>query len=296
MTLDLRNLRCALTAADVGSIRRAADILGVPQSTVSRRIQHLERRLGFELFERRRTGVQTTRAGKEFLYGAGAGAQLIASAAQAAIALHQGRGGELKVGTSAMRAQRFLRDILRPFRAKFPNIGVSMIEGCSSDIHTAVAAGDLDLAFVIGVEEFPGCESRLLWREAVFIGLHESHSLTERAEIDWNHVQNEIFVTSKGGSGPDIREFLLSRLSRIDFRPLIEVHDISEAGVLEIVSAGHGMTLSCRSAARWWPDEIAFRTVRGEESTLSSRMIWLANNSNPALAHLRAMLDAERGQ
>ncbi|MCW4460889.1 LysR family transcriptional regulator [Sphingomonas sp. BT-65] len=39
MTLDLRNLRCALAAAETGSFRQAAAALDLPQSSVSRRVQ-----------------------------------------------------------------------------------------------------------------------------------------------------------------------------------------------------------------------------------------------------------------
>ena len=293
MTLDLRNLRCAVSAAEAGSFRRAADILGLPQSTISRRLQLLERRLGFQLFERRRTGVRLTVAGEEFLDSAIAGAELIASAAEAASTVVRGFSGALKIGTSAVGMERLLRDILQPFRTKFPNISVSLVEGCSRDIYKAVAIGDLDLAFVIGVGEFPACQSRLLWREPVYIGVHGSHRLAGHSEISWDEIRNETFVTCKGGSGADIREFLHARLSRPDSNPTIEIHDISEAGVFDIVSAGYGMTLSCQSAARWWPEGIAFRNAAGEENTLSSRMIWLAGNLNPALANLRTMSRAE---
>ncbi|WP_354167064.1 MULTISPECIES: LysR family transcriptional regulator [unclassified Bradyrhizobium] len=43
---------------------RTADILNIRQSTVSRRIQLLERRIGVQLFERSRSGARTTLAGE----------------------------------------------------------------------------------------------------------------------------------------------------------------------------------------------------------------------------------------
>ncbi|MGH8634885.1 MAG: helix-turn-helix domain-containing protein [Burkholderiales bacterium] len=46
-----------------GNFRRAADILNLSQSTLRRRIQLLERRLGVPLFERDRTGTRPTLAG-----------------------------------------------------------------------------------------------------------------------------------------------------------------------------------------------------------------------------------------
>ncbi|WP_312621640.1 helix-turn-helix domain-containing protein, partial [Agrobacterium pusense] len=60
LALDLRYLRYALLVAEHGSFRRAADAVGMSQSTVSRRVQLLERRLGVPLFTRSRTGAKLT--------------------------------------------------------------------------------------------------------------------------------------------------------------------------------------------------------------------------------------------
>ena len=51
LTLDLRYLKYAIQVAEAGSFRRAADRIAISQSTVSRRVQMLERQLGVSLFE-----------------------------------------------------------------------------------------------------------------------------------------------------------------------------------------------------------------------------------------------------
>ena len=67
LALDLRDLKYPILVAEHGSFRRAADILNLSQSTLSLRIQLLERRLGLPLFERNRTGTRPTLAGERFL-------------------------------------------------------------------------------------------------------------------------------------------------------------------------------------------------------------------------------------
>ncbi|WP_291423851.1 LysR family transcriptional regulator [Acidocella sp.] len=57
----------ALMAADQRSVRRAAVMLNVRQSTLSRRIHQLEEQIGVSLFDRSSGGVSPTQAGREFL-------------------------------------------------------------------------------------------------------------------------------------------------------------------------------------------------------------------------------------
>lgn len=59
-------LRYFLETARLGSIRRAAEVLHVAPSAVSRQIALLEQNFGAPLFERHATGVRLTTAGQVF--------------------------------------------------------------------------------------------------------------------------------------------------------------------------------------------------------------------------------------
>jgi DNA-binding transcriptional LysR family regulator len=59
-------LRYFLETARLGSIRRAAEVLYVAPSAVSRQIALLEQNFGAPLFERHATGVRLTTAGEVF--------------------------------------------------------------------------------------------------------------------------------------------------------------------------------------------------------------------------------------
>jgi DNA-binding transcriptional LysR family regulator len=50
-TIDLRHLRFIVAAADQGSFRRAAELMLVRQSTLSRSIRQLEHSIGIAVFE-----------------------------------------------------------------------------------------------------------------------------------------------------------------------------------------------------------------------------------------------------
>src|SRR5687767_14368201 len=68
--MDWDDVRHFLALARTGSVRAAGARLGVSHSTVARRVEALETRLGVKLFDRCRDGYLLTDAGHEVVAGA----------------------------------------------------------------------------------------------------------------------------------------------------------------------------------------------------------------------------------
>lgn len=65
--VDWSDLRTFYAVATAGSMNAAAELMGVTQSAISKRLGQLELRLGARLLERSPTGIQLTEAGAEAL-------------------------------------------------------------------------------------------------------------------------------------------------------------------------------------------------------------------------------------
>src|SRR4051794_23388242 len=65
--IDWDDVRYFLAVAREGSVRAAAERLGVNHSTVLRRVAQLEERLGAQMFEKLPSGYRLTAAGEEVL-------------------------------------------------------------------------------------------------------------------------------------------------------------------------------------------------------------------------------------
>src|SRR3989338_5026991 len=61
-----RDLQYFVEAAQAGNLTRAAERLGIRQSSMSQAIARLEKSLGLPLLLREKTGVRLTRAGQSF--------------------------------------------------------------------------------------------------------------------------------------------------------------------------------------------------------------------------------------
>src|ERR1700727_3836447 len=67
MAIELRHLRYFVALADAGNFTRAAEQMFIAQPTLSQQIRRLEEIVGTQLLQRRREGLQLTKAGSVLL-------------------------------------------------------------------------------------------------------------------------------------------------------------------------------------------------------------------------------------
>ena len=67
LAIELRHLRYFVALADAGSFTRAAEQMFIAQPTLSQQIRRLEEIVGTQLLQRRREGLQLTKAGAVLL-------------------------------------------------------------------------------------------------------------------------------------------------------------------------------------------------------------------------------------
>ena len=123
-TLDWNDLRTVLAVARAGSLAGAARVLELRHSTVFRRIEQAERRLGSRLFERSRSGWSPNPQG-EAVARAAAEMESAALGAERAISGADARlEGTIRIATSELLAGHLLLPLLRPFLAEHPGIEI----------------------------------------------------------------------------------------------------------------------------------------------------------------------------
>jgi DNA-binding transcriptional LysR family regulator len=139
-------MRHFLAVADNAHFGRAAIRLGMAQPPLSQSIQRLERELGVRLFDRTRSGVHLTASGLAFLVDARAAVSAADRAiARARSALDPCR--PVRVGIVEGALWQPMRDLLRIARAK--SIAVELVDGATGDQLRRLAAGTLELAFIV---------------------------------------------------------------------------------------------------------------------------------------------------
>ncbi|MET8554557.1 LysR substrate-binding domain-containing protein [Streptomyces sp. NPDC004959] len=161
------HLRTFLTVAQTLSFTRAAQRLGVRQSTVSQHVRRLEEQTGRPLFGRDTHSVALTEDGEAML---GFARRLLAVQEQAAAHFAGTRlRGRLRFGASEDFVLTRLPEILESFRRAHPEVDLELTVELSGTLHKRLAEGRLDLLLAKRrAEETHGV---LVWRDTlVWIG------------------------------------------------------------------------------------------------------------------------------
>src|ERR1035441_7040768 len=143
--MELRHLRYFVAVAEELNFTHAAARLRVAQPALSRQMKDLEYELQTPLFQRGRTGVQLTRAGRVFYQRA---RSILAQAAEAANEARSASGamtGSLVLGFAGGLHLNFLAPIIKTFKRTHPQVQVDYFHGLAGEQLKALRAGRIDL-------------------------------------------------------------------------------------------------------------------------------------------------------
>lgn len=281
--IDLAQIRYFLAAAESGSFRRAADALGIGQSSISRGVRRLEDQLGVSLFERSHTGVRLTDAGQRFLADACPALEQLDLAERMAAAAGRAEIGIVRVGIITALISAFLRELLSSFAAQCPDVRIDVRNGSRAEHFASIRGRQLDIAFVTGVADIAECETAELWREPAHVALPKDHRLARRRKLDWPDLRDETFIVCRVPPGPEAYTFIVRRAADYSTFPDISYRDVTQETLMSLVGLGQGITLvSAAWAAVKLPD-LVLRPLIDPEDMIPFSAVWSAQNDNPAL-------------
>ncbi|WP_313324746.1 LysR substrate-binding domain-containing protein [Sphingobium yanoikuyae] len=282
----LRQLRYLAVAAQVGSFRRAAEMCDVDQSSVSRALKQLEDDLGVSLFERARSGVRLTPAGRRFLADVSPVLEQLESARRSARATRTAESGLVRIGILTSLAGGFLRELVQSYAKRHPRVTIDVRDGGRREHVAAVRAGRLDAAIVTGSGAIPGCETRELWCERVHVALPETHPLAERPKLDWPDLREEHFLVSRGEPGPEVHHYIIRRSADYSNYPDIEEKAALQDTLMNLVSLGQGITLVSAAWTAVKVPGLVLRPLTARADIVPFSAVWLPENDNPAFHRL----------
>lgn len=241
--IDLRDLHLALVARDHGSFRKAAGVLGIRASVLSRRIRALEDELGVSLFHRISQGIQPTLAGQQLL----SRAKIIVNDVDGLVRIATRRGGgeegQLCIGVTASFAGGMANTLLTAYVAAYPDVEIEIVEGSRTDHLAKIRAFQMDVALRFGTEAVLGLDVEPLWSEPIHVAMPRSDPLALSATIRWEQLSAARFIVTKMDPGPEIEDCVIVHLAGLGRSPSMQTRAVRREGLLALVGLGLGITL-----------------------------------------------------
>jgi DNA-binding transcriptional LysR family regulator len=199
--MDIHALEVFCRIMETRSFSRAAEAVSLTQPTVSGHIKNLEGEVGSSLFDRLGKEVRPTRAG-EILYRYATEILRLRTAALQALDQHKGRlRGSLLIGASTIPGEYILPALLARFKARYPEIAISLRIGGSREVVSAVAEGEYEVGMVGARFDDPKLEYVRFAGDEIVLAVPAGHPWASRRRVSLADVAKGPLILREPGSG-----------------------------------------------------------------------------------------------
>lgn len=291
--MDLRQLRSLVTVAEEGQFTRAAERLGIRQSSLSSQIRLLEQELGLPLFDRTTRRVTLTDAGASLLATA---RSVLADLERARAELQCQRGllsGRVTIGVTQTPGPVDIVHLLADFHRRHPAIELSVREDLSVHLASDLREDRIELGILslVEAEDCRGLEMQPLACERLVAILPPEHQLATKPELSIDQLRDESFVVSPPGA--TIRTTINRAADEAGFQPPVAFEAREVSHIRAIVAAGLGVACLPRSDALAPGPTIAAVELKGPRFNHTLSLCWRQRRRQSPAA--RAMIEHARG-
>jgi DNA-binding transcriptional LysR family regulator len=288
--MEMRQLRIFCAVAEEGSFTAAAEKVHTVQSNVTMRVKELEAELSQQLFIRQKSGVVLTSAGQTLLGYARRILQLTEESRNALMDTAT-PAGHLRLGSMETTAAIRLPQVLTKYRAKHPQVKLSLLTGTTVELIKAIESYRLDGAFVGGFHENTGLsQEEAFEEELVLVSSCEFDSLAALIRV---MPQQTVLVFRTGC-------FYRSTLEHWFHQGGLVPNQVMELGtldgILSCVAAGIGVTLLPKTVVENYVSRQTIRYHRLPPEIANVKTVFIHRSDTLITPALTAFISLARDQ
>lgn len=286
MSLNLRQIRYFVAAAEAGKVVAAASAVGISPSAITEAIQELEETVGTPLMTRHRGGVKVTYDGYVFLQHC---RNILSALTAATSAVGQNRprvAGPLSIGVTITVAGYFLAAPLARFRRSFPEVELAIKELDRNVIEKQLAQGQLDIGIVLvsNLEHSDVLATESLAKSRRRLWTATGHPLLSKPRVTLKDVAKEPYIQLLID---EAAATTLSYWSKYKLKPNVIFQTDSVEAVRSLVATGTGITILSDMVYRPWSlegDKLESREIAAAIPTMDVGLAWSRDAALPAPA------------
>ncbi|SDH51618.1 DNA-binding transcriptional regulator, LysR family [Pseudomonas flavescens] len=194
--LRLRQLRLMLALQEFGSLRRAAEEIGMTQPAATKMLHEAESLLGVELFERLPRGMRATAFGETAIYYAKMIFAELSGMREEFVALESGNLGRVTIGAIPALASGLLTRTIATLKQSHPRLSMSIQVDTSDVLVQALQQDQLDV--VLGrIPDRARADDLLfdsLGEETLCVVAGAQHPMATATSLSWEQLQDMTWV------------------------------------------------------------------------------------------------------
>ena len=245
------------TVADIGSFRKAADILGLTPSAISHAISSMEAELGFSVLTRSKNGVTLTNYGEHLLPYVNAVLNSDESLQQFIAETNGLKAGKVKIGVFSSVCTNWLPQIMSSFGEKYPGVKIEVYQGSYDEVAFWLKNGVVDLGF-LSVSSAGDIPIEPLCKDPLLCVMPKSMKVTGQY-IEIEEMRNHQFVTQRECTDADIQNFLKENKLTVQSN----YHVVDDLSTVKLVEKGFGICLMPKLCMNDIPYDVNIYPLRG---------------------------------
>jgi DNA-binding transcriptional LysR family regulator len=270
MALETEELASFAVLAEQLHFGRAAARLHISQPALSKRIRSLEYKVGGPLLVRNRRGVALTPAGAMFYKEARRIVRDVDVAFEAVRGATSGELGKLRLGVGMSTVHSLVPRALLKFRESSPGVEIEIADMPTLSQIEALIAGRLDVGFVRLPVKHPLVAVRKVLTERLTIATSEKFA----GPLTMKGIQEQPFILIDRGVSATYHDHCISLCDRSGFTPRIVYEPNDMFTILNLVSAGIGVSLVPRAARAMHVSGVKFAPVLSSYAEWDIGMAW----------------------
>ncbi|WP_029121454.1 MULTISPECIES: LysR family transcriptional regulator [unclassified Mycobacterium] len=222
-----------------GHMTRAADSLGIPQSSMSRRIHTLEKMLGVRLLTQEGRTVRLTPVAVQLAEQARRPLRELEATVETIAGEADPEHGTIRFGFPLTMGAGVVPNLVTEFHRRAPGIRLQIKQAHGSELAADLKAGVLDVAVVIPPPD--GVEHVVIGGQQIRAVLPAAHPLAARRRLRLDELRDETFIANPGSY--HLRQATENWCRDSGFVPHVPVEITEFTTIRELVGRGMGIAL-----------------------------------------------------
>jgi len=244
--MNLNQLEYFVHTAEMGSLSKAAIVLNIAQSALSRQIRLLEADLQVTLLLRNGRGVVLTEAGKRLFDHSIAILQLVSRVREDIDASRDEPVGRIVVGLPPTMGRMLTLPLVEGFKRILPKARLAIVEGLSTHLAEWVSTGRVDIGLLHNPESQPSLEIIPVLQEPLVLVSPAGSKVGKAATINFEDLANYPLIMPERAHV--IRKLIETQAALTGLKLQVAWEISSVRSILDLVRAGHGHAVLSRNA------------------------------------------------